>query len=550
MRKISCKFFLTFLLILSINILLITNLYSQVTQEWVRTYNGSGNLNDHAKAITVDSIGNVYITGGTQTNSENVNYLTIKYNTAGIQEWVATYNGPGTNSGDDATSVVTDNNGSVYVTGNSERAGLLTSDYCTIKYSSSGNQQWVARYTGNNGTNLSNAISLDLQGNVYVTGTSTNTNGKQEIATVKYNNNGVQQWVNRYTNNPGMNCYAFSLAVDSLGNVFVGGSCMSFDILLIKYNSSGVQQWVTNSYGIIPIINKIKLDRFGNIYLTGRRQNSNLGHATYITIKYNSSGIQQWLSSYQNPNDTTNDNEAKDIDIDNLGNIYVTGYSWNDTNSYTDYATIKYNPNGVQQWVQRYNGTANSYDNAKALILDNASNVYVTGISRDISGVDNFTTIKYNSSGIQQWLKQYPGGSVGIGIDVFKNVYVTGGNNALSSEEANIVTIKYSQLDGITKTSEIVPTQFNLYQNFPNPFNPKTNIEFSIPNNKSIGKSYVYLIVYDALGREISKIVNDYLNAGEYKVQFDGSNLSSGIYYYSLTVDNILIDTKKLILLK
>jgi hypothetical protein len=129
--------------------------------------------------MTVDSAGNIYITGYTQTTgTQNANMCTIKYNNSGVQQWVAIYNGPGTNSIDIARAITVDRFGNVYITGESERSGLLTDDYCTIKYSPNGIQLWVARYSGLNGTNDPYAIGTDYNGNVYVTGTSTASNGK------------------------------------------------------------------------------------------------------------------------------------------------------------------------------------------------------------------------------------------------------------------------------------------------------------------------------------------------------------------------------------
>ncbi len=85
---------------------------------------------------------------------------------------------------------------------------------------------------------------------------------------------------------------------------------------------------------------------------------------------------------------------------------------------------------------------------------------------------------------------------------------------------------------------------YELKQNYPNPFNPVTHISYSLPV-----KSNVKLAVYDLLGREITVLVNDQAEAGIYNVEFDGSKLSSGIYYYAL-ITNGFIQAKKLVLLK
>lgn len=97
---------------------------------------------------------------------------------------------------------------------------------------------------------------------------------------------------------------------------------------------------------------------------------------------------------------------------------------------------------------------------------------------------------------------------------------------------------------GITNISSIVDS-YELSQNYPNPFNPNTNINFSIPKSERVS-----LKVYDVLGNEVASLVNNELiSAGKYRVDFNGSGLSSGIYYYSIKTESF-IDTKKMILVK
>jgi len=89
-----------------------------------------------------------------------------------------------------------------------------------------------------------------------------------------------------------------------------------------------------------------------------------------------------------------------------------------------------------------------------------------------------------------------------------------------------------------------VPEEFNLSQNYPNPFNPSTTIEYSIPES-----GFVKLEVYNSIGEELATLVNEYKEAGNYKINFDATDLSSGIYYYRLA-SNSFTDIKKMILLK
>ena len=89
-----------------------------------------------------------------------------------------------------------------------------------------------------------------------------------------------------------------------------------------------------------------------------------------------------------------------------------------------------------------------------------------------------------------------------------------------------------------------VPEYFTLQQNFPNPFNPRTKINYAIPK-----ESFVMIKVYDMLGREIKTLVNEEKTAGNYSVSFNAENLSSGIYFYTIKAD-AFVQTKKMVLLK
>jgi len=528
------------------------NSVSQVNQEWVARYNGPIDSIDEAYSIAVDNSGNVYVTGRSGGIGITKDYATIKYNSSGVQQWVARYNGPG-NGRDDAYSIAVDNSGNSYVTGFS--TGLGTSyDYATIKYNSAGTQIWVARYNGpGNGNDFAYSIVVDNSGNVYVTGGSLgNVTSYLEYATVKYNSAGVQLWVGRYSSTSNFGAVAKSIALDDQGNVYVTGfsyaSGSDYDFATVKYNPVGAQQWAVRYNGTgnyTDYANSIAVDGTGNVYITGESSASGLGSADYTTIKYNSSGIQQWISRLS-------EGSGQSIAVNDSGNVYVTGTFYGDTGNVLDYGTIKYNSNGEQLWFVSYNGPGNIGDYGKSLALDKSGNVYVTG-STYVFGTsgssNNYATIKYNSQGIQQWAAVYDGpgnyydGATSIAVDSSGYVYVTGYSTGIGAGY-DYATIKYSQSTGIAQTSSEIPDQYSLSQNYPNPFNPSTNLEFGISD-----LGFVSLKVYDILGKEIITLVNEKLNPGNYKVEFDGRGLTSGVYFYRLTIGEFT-DTKRMMLVK
>lgn len=419
--------------------------HSQVTQEWVQRYSGPGNFNDEPFAMAVDDSGNVYVTGYTRYNVFNgpVDYATIKYNSSGTQMWVQIYSGPGNNT-DVAKAIALDNSGNVYVSGNSW-AGGSSYDYATIKYSSSGAIEWVQTYNGpENGSDAANSIAVDVSGNVYVTGSSHGNLSGNDYATVKYNSSGIQQWVQRY-NGPGNGSdIANSVKLDGFGNVYVNGNSIGDstgqDYATIKYNSSGVQEWAKRYSGPgnnEDYANSITIDNSGNICVTGQ-SNTDQIRSGYATIKYSSSGETLWVRRY----DASSYRSANSVASDSSGNFYVTGDP--------EFTTIKYSSSGDQMWLRSYNSPYNWDDEFATLAVDLSGNVYVTGSSNRY-GVSHhdYATVKYNSSGVQQWVQTYNGTDYDdvtrcVVVDKSGNVYVTGSSRVVPQSYMDFATIKYS----------------------------------------------------------------------------------------------------------
>jgi uncharacterized delta-60 repeat protein len=427
-----------------------------VQEGWLARYEGPGNLDDSAQAIALDRSGNVYVTGFSDGGGTGYDYATIKYNSAGQKEWVARYNGPG-NDGDLAQAIAVDDSGNAYVTGFSLGSGTGL-DYATIKYNSAGQEQWVARYNGpGNDFDEGLAIVVDTSGNVYVTGESWDPGTKTDYATIKYNSVGQEQWVARYDSSAGID-NAAAIAIDRSGNVYVtGDSGSGSDYATIKYNAAGQEQWVARYNGPgndDDGATAIATDNSGNVYVTGFSVGSGVDY-DYATIKYNPMGQEQWIARYDGPG--TDWDLARDIAVDVWGNVYVTGNSVGTTYPDYDYATIKYNLAGQKQWVTRYNGSGNGEDDASGLAIDYSGNVYVTGSSNGANSLPDYATIKYNSAGQEQWVARYdaPGNSYdiarGIAVDDFENVYVTG-NSFGSGNDSDYATIKYISVPTPTPT--------------------------------------------------------------------------------------------------
>ena len=129
-------------------------------------------------------------------------------------------------------------------------------------------------------------------------------------------------------------------------------------------------------------------------------------------------------------------------------------------------------------------------------------------------------------------------------FDSFQLTYEIGNQSTATVYFDDLRTAVFAPTDVEEETDMALPTEFTLQQNFPNPFNPATQIKFSVPQT-----SNVKLIVTDLLGREVATLVNDNLASGNYSVNFDANSVSSGVYFYTLITDKFK-QSKKMILMK
>jgi uncharacterized delta-60 repeat protein len=452
------------------------NVNAQVIEEWVARYDGPISAGDYAFAITTDSNGFVYITGRSEGDGTGKDFKTIKYDPNGTELWAARYNGPADKT-DWPKDIVVDLQGNVYVTGVSRGLGLYPigplDDYATIKYDSDGNELWVASYNGpGNIDDLPCAIALDTMGNVYVAGISRGIETGDDYATIKYDQNGTELWVARFD---GGGARAYDMAVDSVGNIYVTGISEE-DYATVKYDSDGNELWVARYDGPDngpDHAYALEVDDSGNVYVTGDSgPNIYTGGVwlmrDYTTIKYDTNGSQLWVARYDGPGNFEDTNEA--IAVDSSGNVYVTGKSaQSSTEPYNyDFTTVAYDPSGNQSWVRRYNGPGNGDDEGSDIEVDPTGKVYVTGWSTGIGTERDFTTIAYDPSGNEIWKANYngPGNGMDIAramdIDTSGNVYVTGYCPGIGTG-CDMTTIKYSyQEPNPEPTIDIDPDTLNL----------------------------------------------------------------------------------------
>ena len=234
-----------------------------------------------------------------------------------------------------------------------------------------------------------------------------------------------------------------------------------------------------------------------------------------------------WVRTYNGPDNY--DDYANAIAVDGDGNVYVTGASATiaDWPYNSDYATIKYYPDGTIAWTSRYNGPENGNDEAKAIAL-RSDTVYVTGHSYSDATFDNYCTIKYLPNGDTAWVRTYngPGNyedwATAIAVDGSGNVYVTG--NSRTGGYDDYLTIKYVQTGAIQENRGPLTTNYTSLDIFPNPAKTFFNVRSTLNTQGS------KLRIFDVSGKEIRSLKFDVASApSTLRVPLNG--IKNGVYF-------------------
>lgn len=408
---------------------LVIKLNSSGDTLWTKTYNGIGNSEDEANDIAVDASGNVYVTGYADNDLTKDDYITIKYNSAGGMLWVATYNSQYSQN-DVAVSIAVDASGNVYVTGESEVNDAGTNvDYATVKYNSAGVQQWAVRHNGF-GNEIDRAVKVvvDASGNPVVTGRSNN-GATDDWVTIKYNTiNNAVLWTNTldYTEND----RPADMTIDASGNIYITGRARSstYDIATRKIDATGTTLWTKFYLGSFDDRGvAIAVDGSGNVFIAGLN-GTNATDYDVVTIGYNSSGTQLWAKTY-NGTGAGND-EASDITVTSTGEVVVTGITDADASNGVnyDYLVLKYTATGNVVYTKAFNGTGNGSDDARTIFETSAGEVVVSGGMAVAINNMNVATCKLDSLGNQIWLKYVDG--AGDNNDVGNKILTDGSGNS------------------------------------------------------------------------------------------------------------------------
>ncbi|MBI3136855.1 MAG: T9SS type A sorting domain-containing protein [Bacteroidetes bacterium] len=365
---------------------------------WRTSYGGAGI--DEATAIVLDGNNDVIITGYRFVSGSDYDIATVKYNgTTGVEIWSVL--NTGSTLFDGGKDVTVDASNNVIVTG-TYSFSTTDIDYIVLKYNSAGTFQW----SYSDGTTLNDegkVVVTDAAGNIYVAGHSEFSTATTyvDFLILKFTPAGALTYSVTHDSGFGKLDTPHAMKLDAAGNIIVGGQGFTTvqdeeDYLLMKFNNAGTFQWLQIYSGdaeALDRINALDVDMATNaIYVTGRSK-SLASSEDYHTMAYNSAGTLQWSDSYSSTG--LGFDEATDIVLGGSGNLYVTGYSYESATN-NDYTTLKYDLSGNMIWETSFDGPSSLSDQAIRMKLDPTENIFVTGKSHGGPSTNlDYSTIKY-----------------------------------------------------------------------------------------------------------------------------------------------------------
>ena len=403
---------------------------------WINTfadYNQPSVQNTKGVSVAVDGSGNTYTTGIFNTTNAKTNTFLVKTNSLGVVQWEKNINGPAatTSQYDGSSGVTVDSSGNSYIIGYAKNTSGGENAF-VAKYNTSGAIQWQRfisdALAAGSQADYGYGVAVDGSGNVCVTGIYFTSSNDSLTFVVKYNSSGTLQWQRsliEYASSP-KSTISNCITTDSSGNIYVAGSYR--DIagtgvrhgFILKYNGSGVlqlQRSITDfntTTSSDASVNGIAVDGSNNIYVTGSYINPS-GGTNCFTAKYNSSGTPQWFRSLADSNAAASQlTRGNGITVDASGNSYVIGYYLTSGSGYQSFVA-KYNTSGVLQWQGAITDTTSAtypYANqGLGITSDSFGSIFLTGQLTN-SQIDAFST---SNRGTNAYLMKLPntGGLLG-----------------------------------------------------------------------------------------------------------------------------------------
>ena len=353
------------------------------------------------------------------------------------QQWIKYFGGT---LEDKAYAITADDQNYIYIGGYTTTQNQGTDFYLVKVNPVSGNTVWYRTYNGPaSQDDKVYAITVDRENNIYVAGYSTGIGTGTDMTVIKYSSSGSRRWIGTYNSTANGDDVAYDIAVDDSFNVYITGfvTLTGPDMYLAKFNSGGVYQWGRFYGGTKNSDDKayaIQIDDLDNIYIGGYTKNNGT-RADFTAIKYNRiTGDELWVGKYDGP--LHYDDVAVCMVLSESGHLYLSGSGNKDSSGDTeDFLTVKINTeNGDTLWVRSFNGSGGKTDKVYAITVDKQENAYITGFVTEANNIDhhafnqNFMTIKYSPEGDMLWNTSY---DTNFNNDIAKGLCLSGSEDYL-----------------------------------------------------------------------------------------------------------------------
>jgi len=312
-------------------------------QLWINQHDEDASfLNyDQPAALAVDGEDDILVGGVVcaQLDDDDLacvdfDFIVLKYTAAGNLVWSEKFDG---GKNDCPFDLAVDEQNNVAITGQSLGAGGPSAfDFVTILYDAAGNEKWLARFDGPfTLTDIPAAMTFDPSGNVIVVGEAFAGEQWFDIATVKYDAQGNELWRSYHDGPAGHYDEPVAVATDDLGNVFVAGisplaaegNDLYFDYVTINYDSSGAERWIRYYDGLGAHYDQqpadLTVDQAVNVYLTGVSFGGSDTLDDFATLSYDPDGTDRWTARFNEPQ--SYGDLGKRLAIDKENNVYVAG---------------------------------------------------------------------------------------------------------------------------------------------------------------------------------------------------------------------------------
>jgi hypothetical protein len=422
-------------------------LTAQVQQEWLARYDAAAHQ-DTAQRMTLDGAGNIVILGYIQDTPGFGTLKTLKYDPQGALLWDRSF---GSSASWVIGGLAVDASGNVVISATPS----TTNQILTVKYDAAGNEVWVRDFDPFGcGGGSAGGVAVDASGNVYVAGTFVDcqapNSGTGHLGTAKFDPAGNALWTVAKRSKRGDSGYPRRLVTDAQGNLYMAGyvyygptrTSSAVDILAMRYDSDGREHWTRRvRYGM-----GVDLDMSGpDTLILGATSLVSGIETNFVVLGFSAdNGRALWTTTL----DSGQRDDLQAIAIRG-GEVYACGWSTEPDLTDSDFLVARVSQSGVA-WSRRFDG--GTHDQCNDIAVDASGNAYATGVTQPQDSYLDFTTLKYDPTGILVWSEHYNGPDIPIPADEAIAVAVTSANEVIvtgSSTAVNqlsdIVTIKYGQ---------------------------------------------------------------------------------------------------------